>query len=221
VIDFGIARAAIGHLTGHTVATGFGELLGTPEYMSPEQAGFDSRLVGPASDTYSLGVLLYELLAGVLPFDPTRLRRSGLTELTRIIREEEAPSPATRLSETGLMSTVAASRNTTQETLRRLLSYDLARVLRACLQKDAKFRYPSTGALAEDIERYLRREPVLAQGPTSAYRLRKRLRRYRVPASALAVAAVVAGLALQFWQLRPRPILLSIYFRLGLQMGSV
>src|SRR5262249_4306409 len=97
IIDFGIARAVTGHLTGQTVATSFGELLGTPEYMSPEQAAFDNRGVGPGSDIYSLGVLLYELLAGVLPFAPARLREAGITEATRIIREEEAPAPSAQL----------------------------------------------------------------------------------------------------------------------------
>jgi serine/threonine protein kinase/Tol biopolymer transport system component len=196
VIDFGIARAATGHLTGHTVATGFGELLGTPEYMSPEQAGFDSRTIGPRSDIYSLGVLLYELLAGVLPFDPTRLRESGLAETTRIIREEEAPSPLRRLIETGQISAVAACRKATPETLRRVLSRDLARILRACLQKDPKLRYPSAAALAGDIGRYLQGEPLSAQGPTLRYRTRQWLWRYRVALGGISIAALTAALVL-------------------------
>ena len=196
VIDFGIARATTGHLTGHTVATGFGELLGTPEYMSPEQAGFDSRTIGPRSDIYSLGVLLYELLAGVLPFDPARLRESGLAETTRILREEEAPSPLRRLTETGRMSAVAACRKATPETLRRLLSRDLAGILQVCLQKDPKLRYPSVAALADDIARYLRGEPLSAQGPTLWYRARQWLRRYRVALGGLSIAALSAALVL-------------------------
>lgn len=196
VIDFGIARAAAGHLTGHTVATGFGELLGTPEYMSPEQAAFDSHAIGPASDTYSLGVLLYELLAGVLPFDPIRLRETGLAEATRIIREEEAPSPVRRLTQTGLMSAAAARRNATPETLRRLLSHDLSRVVGVCLQKDPQLRYPSVSALAEDIERYLRGEPVLAQSPTIGYRARKWLWRYRAALGGISIAVLTAMLVL-------------------------
>ena len=203
IIDFGIARAATGHLTGHTVATLFGELLGTPEYMSPEQAAFDSQAVGPVSDTYALGVLLYELLAGVLPFDPTRLRETGLTETTRIIREEEAPAPVTRLTQTGLMSAVAAHRNVTPETLRRLLSYDLARILRMCLHKDPKFRYRSVSDLADDVERYLRGEPVLAQGPTIRYRARKWLRHYRAAVGAIAIAVLSAILMVWFSRSRP------------------
>ena len=198
VIDFGIARAATGHLTGHTVATGFGELLGTPEYMSPEQATFGSHAIGPASDIYSLGVLLYELVAGVLPFDPIRLREAGLTGATRIIREEEAPPPARRLQQTALFSAVAQTRHTSPETLRRLLSNDLARILRVCLQKEPKLRYPSAAALADDIDRYLRGEPVLAQGPTISYRTRKWLRHYRAPVSGISIAALTATLVLWF-----------------------
>src|SRR6266852_1623658 len=196
VIDFGIARAASLHLTGRTVATAFGELLGTPEYMSPEQASFNSGAVGPASDIYSLGVLLYELLTGVLPFDPIRLRESGITEATRIIREEEAPAPTARLAETGLAPAMAELRNTDAETLRRTLSHDLARVLKVCLAKESRYRYPSVAALADDVERYLRGEPVLAQGPTIRYRLRKSIRRYRGPLSGAAIAVLASASAL-------------------------
>ncbi|MBV9269334.1 MAG: PD40 domain-containing protein, partial [Acidobacteriaceae bacterium] len=206
VIDFGIARAATGHLTGYTVATGFGELLGTPEYMSPEQATLGSHAIGPESDTYSLGVLLYELLAGVLPFDATRLRESGLAEATRIIREEEAPSPVTRLQQTSLFSTVAQLRRTNPETLRRLLSHDLARVLNVCLQKDPKLRYETVAALAGDINRFLRGEAVLAEGPSIGYRARKWLWRYRIPATGLVAAAVAAAFALWFSQRTSRLI---------------
>lgn len=192
VIDFGIARAVTGHLTGHTVATEFGELLGTPEYMSPEQATFGGHAVGPASDTYSLGVLLYELLAGVPPFDPAKLRESGFAEATRIIREQQPVSPLRRLSETGLISEVASRRNATPETLQRLLSHDLARILAMCLHKDPKCRYASVAALAEDVERYLRGEPVLAQGPSFTYRARKWLHRYRAPVGGVLIAALTA-----------------------------
>ena len=117
VIDFGIARALDVHLTGRTVSTAFGELLGTPEYMSPEQASFDSGTVGPASDIYSLGVVLYELMAGVLPFDPDRLRNSGVMEATRIIRETTPPTPAARLAETGTASEASRLRKTDAEGL--------------------------------------------------------------------------------------------------------
>jgi serine/threonine protein kinase len=111
VIDFGVARAVSGSLTGNTLETVFGELLGTPEYMSPEQAGFETSKVGPASDTYSLGVLLYELTAGVLPFDPVKLRESGIAEAARKIREDDTPPPATRLRDNGLIDEIAGRRN--------------------------------------------------------------------------------------------------------------
>jgi serine/threonine protein kinase/Tol biopolymer transport system component len=196
VIDFGIARALTGHLSGHTVATVFGELLGTPEYMSPEQAAFDSGAIGPASDIYSLGVLLYELLAGMLPLDPARLRECGITEAARIIREEEVPPPTVRLAQGGATNAIAEGRKTTPEILRRLLSRDLARILSACLQKEPRLRYASAAALADDIDRYLRGEPVLAQGPTVNYRARKWFRRHRNWLGSLAVAAAAAGFTL-------------------------
>jgi len=199
VIDFGIARAAAGHLTGRTVSTAFGELLGTPEYMSPEQAAFDSHAIGPASDTYSLGVLLYELVAGVLPFDPIRLRESGIAEATRIIREEEAPPPTTRLKQTGLEKAVAERRSTSPETLQRVLSSDLGRVLHVCLQKDPKAHYPSVAALADDSDRYLEGAPVAAEGPALPYGARKWLKRHRVLMGVGAGAALATALALLFY----------------------
>ena len=202
VIDFGIARAATGPLTGNTVATAFGELLGTPEYMSPEQAGFDSRKVGPASDIYSLGVLLYELSAGVLPFDPQNLRESGIAEASRKIREDDAPPPAARLRESGLTDEIAGRRNVKPDTLRRTLSGDLARVIAMCLDKDPARRYPSPGALADDIDRYLRGESVTAARPNPFDRARKWLRKHRVPTAITAVALAAAGIV--YWMsLRP------------------
>jgi serine/threonine protein kinase/Tol biopolymer transport system component len=202
VIDFGIARAAAGHLTGRTVATTFGELLGTPEYMSPEQATFDSHAIGPASDTYSLGVLLYELLSGVLPFDPVRLRESGIAEATRIIREEEAPRTAARLKQTGLEKTVAERRGTSPKSLHRVLSRDLGRVLHVCLQKEPKARYPSVAALADDLDRYLEGAPVVAQGPTPGYRARKWLTRHRV-LMGIGAGTILAGALIPLFSHRP------------------
>jgi serine/threonine protein kinase/Tol biopolymer transport system component len=206
IIDFGIARATTGHLTGQTIATSFGELLGTPEYMSPEQAAFDSYGVGPASDIYSLGVVLYELLAGVLPFDSTRLRDAGMAEATRIIREEAAPAPITRLTQTGLANAIAKRRKMSPDALRRVLSHDLARILNVCLQKDPRFRYASAAALADDIDRYVRGEPVVAQGPTLGYRAQKLLRRYRVPLGTAAMVALAGAAAPWFWQRPSHPI---------------
>lgn len=200
VIDFGIARAVSGHLTGQAGATAYGEFLGTPEYASPEQAGLDNTEVGPAADIYSLGVLLYELLSGVLPFDAERLRTSGIAEVTRILREEPPPAPAKRLSQTGLTAAVAERRKTRPDTLIRILSQDLANILELCLARDPAARYPSAGALADDIDRYLRGEPLLTRGPTASYRIRKRLRRHRI---ALGGAAIAAGTAVLVSALLP------------------
>jgi Tol biopolymer transport system component len=195
VVDFGIAKAAGMHSTGRTMATGFGELLGTPEYMSPEQAA--GAAIGPASDIYSLGVMLYELLAGVLPFDPAKLRDLTVAEAAHIIGDVKAPTPASRLAETDTAADLAHLRQTDVATLRRALSRDLARVLSVCLEKDPQLRYPSAAALADDIERYLRNEPMLARGARIGYRLRKRLRRYGTALAGMAVAA--PALALIFW----------------------
>jgi Tol biopolymer transport system component len=206
VIDFGIARIVTGHLTGRTVATSFGELLGTPEYMSPEQAAFDGRPIGRASDIYSLGVVLYELLAGCLPFDPARLRERGISEAIRIIRDEQAPSPAATFKHMAEAHEVAKRRKTNPETLRHTLSGDLARVLKVCLQKDPKLRYRSAGSLADDIDRYLRGEAVLAEGPSLEYTARRWLKRHRVSwgIAAVTVVAAALGVLVSAWLFSPQ-----------------
>ena len=201
VIDFGVAKAARIHLTGRTIATGFGELLGTPEYMSPEQASFDTAAIGPASDIYSLGVLLYELLTGVLPFDAARLRNLDVADAAHIIREVPAPSLAARLAETGTLADAAALRKTDPATLEHTLTRGLERMVNACLEKDPQLRYPSVSALADDVERYLRGQTVLTQGPRIRHRLGLRLRRYRAALSVAAIAILTA--AVTFWLLRP------------------
>ncbi len=198
VIDFGVAKAARIHLTGQTMATGFGELLGTPEYMSPEQASFDTTAVGPASDIYSLGVMMYELLAGVLPFDPGRLRSLDVAEAAHIIRGTPAPPPCARLAETGTAANAASLRQTDRATLERALAGDLARILKVCLEKNPYLRYPSASALADDVERYLRGEGVLAHGPANWRRLPAHLRRYRTPVMVAAGAILVSILMFRF-----------------------
>jgi Tol biopolymer transport system component len=203
VIDFGVAKAAGIHLTGRTVATSFGEFLGTPDYMSPEQASFEPKAIGPASDVYSLGVLLYELLTGVLPVDPARLRNVDVAVAVRIIREEAAPPPLVRLRETGTLPDAAALRKTDPANLERILSGGLARVLKACLEKDPRLRYSSVASLAEDVERYLRGEAIRTQGSHILRRLRIGLRRYRRPAILAGAAIVVLAVASLFLRAPP------------------
>jgi serine/threonine protein kinase/tetratricopeptide (TPR) repeat protein len=167
VIDFGIARAIEAGDAGNTLATQFGQMVGTPEYASPEQADVVAGEISAATDVYSLGVLLYELLIGTVPFDGALFRKAGFAERLRIIREEEAPSLVQRLSDLGpATSEIAARRGTDAVTLRKLLAGDLNRVVKKALEKSPQHRYASPSELAADIERHLKGEPVLA-GPSS------------------------------------------------------
>lgn len=194
VIDFGVAKATQQRLTEHTLFTEQGQLIGTPGYMSPEQAEMTALDVDTRTDIYSLGVLLYELLVGARPFDDEALRKAGLAEIQRIIREVDPPKPSTRLSSLGDNSTqVARMRRTEVHALSRLLRDDLDWVVMKCLEKDRNRRYDTANGLAMEIQRYLSHQPVLAGPPTAAYRLRKFLRRNKGPV--LAVAAIVLALA--------------------------
>ncbi len=180
IIDFGIAKAVEGRLTDHTLFTEFRQLIGTPEYMAPEQAAGPD--VDTRSDIYSLGVLLYELLAGSPPFDPQRLRSAAWNELLSIIAEETPPRPSTRISMMkDAASVVAAHRRSEPDRLRRRLRGDLDWIVMRCLEKDRNRRYATANALAMDVQRHLREEPVAAGPPSVAYRLGKFLRRWRVP----------------------------------------
>jgi len=196
VIDFGIARAIHQRLTERTLFTEYGQLIGTPEYMSPEQAEMSGLDIDTRSDIYSLGALLYELLTGEKLFDPRRLRSLALREIQRVIREEEPPRPSARISSLGVTAPeIAHHRGVQASQLVRLLRGDPDWIVVKAIAKDRRRRYDSAGALAEDIERSLRSEPVSAGPPGRLYRLRKFAKRHKGPVAAtLAVmAAVVDG----------------------------
>ncbi|MBV9769955.1 MAG: protein kinase [Bryobacterales bacterium] len=191
VIDFGIAKATDQWAVEKTLLTQFGQMVGTPEYASPEQAEVTSGEVDESSDVYSLGVLLYELLIGAVPFDPARLRQAGLSEMLRIIREEEAPPLSRRLTETGdSMAEIAAHRQTDGASLRRVVDGDLNWITLKALEKVRERRYSSAAELIADIQRYLEHRAVLASPPSALYRTRKFLRRHKP-----GVVGTAAGLA--------------------------
>ena len=188
VIDFGIAKATDKWAVENTLLTQFGQIVGTPEYASPEQAGTMTGDINEGSDVYSLGVLLYELLIGAVPFDTAALRNAGLAEMLRIIREEEAPSLSRKLTSMGAGATeVAARRQTDPVSLRRLVDGDLNSITMKALEKARKRRYASVFELAADIQRHMEDRPVLASSPNGLYRARKFVRRHRL--AALAAAA--------------------------------
>jgi serine/threonine protein kinase/WD40 repeat protein len=191
VIDFGVAKAIHQRLTEKTVFTQFGLLIGTPEYMSPEQAEMGGLNVDTTTDIYSLGIVLYELLVGALPFDPARLRAAGYGEIQRIIRDEEPLRPSTRLSGLGVTAAEIASRRRTDvPTLRRELKGDLDWVTLKAMDKDRTRRYASASELEADVLRYLTQDVVLARPASVAYRLRKLRAKHRVAAAAVAVVLI-------------------------------
>jgi serine/threonine protein kinase/tetratricopeptide (TPR) repeat protein len=189
VIDFGVAKAAGQRLTDKTLFTEFGAVVGTLEYMSPEQAELNNQDIDTRSDIYSLGVLLYELLTGTTPLNRKRLKDAAFVELLRVVREVEPPRPSTRLSESrDTLPTVSAQRQTEPGKLTRLVRGELDWIVMKALEKDRNRRYDTANGLARDVERYLRDEPVLACPPSAGYRLRKFARRNR---AALGVAGLV------------------------------
>jgi serine/threonine protein kinase/WD40 repeat protein len=194
VIDFGIAKATGQQLTEKTLFTNFAQMIGTPLYMSPEQAEMSSLDVDTRTDIYSLGVLLYELLTGTTPFDKERLQTAAYDEIRRIIREEEPPRPSTRISTLGPMrATVSANRQSDPERLRRVIRGELDWVVMRCLEKDRSRRYETVNGLARDVERYLKDEPVTACPPAATYRFRKFARRNK---RAMVIGGLLAGLFL-------------------------
>ncbi len=186
VIDFGVAKAAGLQLTDASLVTGFGAIVGTPEYMSPEQAQLNQLDIDTRSDVYALGVVLYELLTGTTPIDRKRLGQGALFEVLRIIREEEPPRPSTRLSTSEALASIAATRATEPSKLAKLMRGELDWIVMKCLEKDRSRRYETANGLAHDLERYLADEPVEACPPSSTYRLRKLAGKYK---KALATAA--------------------------------
>jgi len=195
IIDFGIAKAITQPLTEKTFVTLQGQLLGTPEYMSPEQVDLAIQDIDTRSDIYSLGVVLYELLAGVLPFEHESLARLGFAEVQRTIREQEPASPSVRLTNLGEQAkTIAASRDTHAVALAKRLYRELEWIPLKAMRKDRCRRYRSASEMADDIRNYLNGLPLIA-GPDSAmYRLGKFVRRHKV--FVIAVLSLVVGLAI-------------------------
>jgi serine/threonine protein kinase/Tfp pilus assembly protein PilF len=192
VIDFGVAKATDQRLTEKTMFTQFGQIVGTLEYMSPEQSEMGALDIDTRSDIYSLGVLLYELLTGTTPLNRAKLKVTAFTEILRKIRDEDPPKPSTRLGESEeTLATISAQRKTEPARLTKLLRGELDWIVMKALEKDRTRRYETASALARDIQRYLAGDPVEAGPPSPSYRLRKFARKHR---TLLATAAAFAAL---------------------------
>jgi serine/threonine protein kinase/tetratricopeptide (TPR) repeat protein len=203
VIDFGIAKAMGQQLTERTLFTNYGQMIGTPMYMSPEQAERSGLDIDTRSDVYALGVLLYELLTGTTPLEDHRLAVAGFIEMQRLICEEQAPRPSLRLSSLGASATVVAgNRGLDVKQLAQLLAGDLDWVVMKALEKDRNRRYDTPWSFAEDIERYLRRQPIVARPPSTWYQMTKFAQRHRaaVLTGGGVLAALLVGAAVATWQ---------------------
>ena len=201
VIDFGIAKATQQELTTHTLFTSAGHLVGTPEYMSPEQADLRETAIDTRSDVYSLGVLLYELLCGSLPFASEELREKGFLEIVRVIKEDEPPRLSTRIGSAD-SARIAARRQSDARTLLKELRGDLEWIVARAMEKEPERRYATVNGMAHDLESFLAYEPVLACPPSARDRVFKFVRRNRaaVSAAVLVLAALLVGLGLALWQ---------------------
>ena len=192
VIDFGVAKATQGHLSEVTLFTRFEQMIGTPLYMSPEQAELTSLDIDTRSDIYSLGVLLYELLTGRTPIDTSTIARAGMDEIRRIIREVDPPRPSARVKtlEGNELTTAAKRRHTDATHLPRALRGDIDWIVMKCLEKDRQRRYETANGLAADLQRHLRNEVVIARPPTTAYLLGKLIKRNKLAFMAAAAVAI-------------------------------
>jgi tetratricopeptide (TPR) repeat protein len=202
IIDFGIAKATSQRLTDASLYTEVGQVIGTLEYMSPEQAELSALDIDTRADVYALGAMLYELLTGTTPLDRRRLKQAALMELLRLIKEQEPPRPSTRLSESkDSLPSIAAQRHTEPARLTREVRGELDWIVMKCLEKDRTRRYETANGLARDIERYLTDEPVEACPPSRTYRLRKFARKYRavLTAAAAFVLLLAVGVVVSIW----------------------
>jgi serine/threonine protein kinase len=202
VIDFGVAKAMHQQLTAHSIYTNFAQMIGTPMYMSPEQAEMSGLDIDTRSDIYSLGVLLYELLTGTTPLERQRIAKAAYDEVRRLIREEEPQKPSLRLSSADALPSIAARRHTEPAKLSRLVRGDLDWITMKALEKDRTRRYETANGLARDIQRYLSDEPVEACPPSATYRLRKFAKKHRAAlTTAVALALLlIGGIGVSSWQ---------------------